>query len=188
MKAYRNLYLYLLLAGVLVFFLSCSYKKNMNLSIRTIPKNSNIAVIVNAPDKVKNAVLMKFMSRGFSVKAVNASDFYSLDDIYDIRDFKRMSYIGSNDLLSLEKTMNNLYKMHVYNFEANKAEILDEMRAKWNIQYLILLNLGKWEQTSWGRAIDLKTNEIIWIENYPTSFKDSIDSILDRFITDMSGR
>src|SRR3990172_2350498 len=84
---------------------------------KPIPANSAIAVILDDQNKQKNAVLPRFLARGFNVKAINASDFYSINDVFDIRDFKKVSYIGQNEnFLSLEKTYNNLYKMHFYNF------------------------------------------------------------------------
>jgi hypothetical protein len=167
---------------------SCLRKSVKYLS-RPIPPNTGVAVIINAPQNIKNVVMAQFLARGFSVKGVNAADFYSLNDIFDIRDFKKVSYVGQdNNFLSLEKTYNNLYKMHYYNFEVNKAEVLADMRNKWNVQYLILLDLQPFPQTSWGRAIDLKTNDIIWIENHPTTGADTIEKIVDRFIDSMVGR
>jgi hypothetical protein len=167
---------------------SCAGKSVKYLS-RPIPLNSGVAVIIDAPQKIKNAVFATFLSRGLSVKAVNASDFYSLNDVFDIRDFKKVSYVGQDSsFLSLEKTYNNLYKMHYYNFEVNKAEILADMRNKWNVQYLVLLELKPFPHTSWGRAIDLKTNDIVWIENYHTSGGDNVEAIVDRFINSMTGK
>lgn len=168
--------------------LSCGGGKSVRHITQAIPGNASIAVIVNAPNKVKNVVLVRFLAKGFNVKAINANDFYSMNDVFDIRDFKKLSYIGQEDFLAIEKSFNNLFKLHYYNFEVGKAEILAEMRAKWNVQYLILLDLKDWNDGSWGRAIDLKTNELIWVENYPTSFKDSIESVVDHFITSMTKR
>jgi hypothetical protein len=167
---------------------SCAGKSVKYLS-RPIPANSSVAVIVDAPNKFKNIIMAQFLTRGFYVKAVNAADFYSLNEIFDIRDFKKVSYIGQDDgFLSLEKTYNNLYKMHYYNFEVNKAEVLADMRNKWNVQYLVLLELKLISNTCWGRVIDLRTNDIIWIENHPASVADDPAKIVNRLIDSMTGK
>ena len=158
----------------------------MKYLARPIPVNSGLAVIVDAPNKVKNVIMARFLQRGFSVKAINASDFYSINDVFDIRDFKKVSYIGQDEnFLSLEKTYNNLFKMHYYNYEANKAEVLADMRNKWNVQYLILLDV-KGIGGAWGRAIDLRTNDIVWIENF--SGGGSAVQMVDRMINSMTGK
>ncbi len=40
---------------------------------------------------------------------------------------------------------------------------------------------------SWGRIIDLKSYDIVWLENYPTRYSDDVDSIMDHFIKSMTG-
>ncbi|OHD68691.1 MAG: hypothetical protein A2W19_12805 [Spirochaetes bacterium RBG_16_49_21] len=168
--------------------ISCMSRSVKYLS-RPLPPNTGVAVIVDASNRVKNVIMARFLARGFAVKAVNASDFYTMDNVFDIRDFKKISYLErEHNLLSLEKTFDNLYKMHYYNFEVNKAEVLAEMRNKWNVQYLVLLELKPFARTSWGRAIDLRTNDLIWIENYPTSFIDNTEKIVDKFIDSMTGK
>lgn len=172
----------LIMAGV-----SCGGAKSVKYLARPIPVNSGIAVIIEAPNKVKNVVLSRFLERGFNVKAINASDFYSINDVFDIRDFKKVSYIGQDEnFLSLEKTYNNLYKMNFYNYEVNKVEILGEMRNKWNVQYLILIALNDMGG-AWGRAIDLRTNDIVWIDNRGVSFQTAA-GIVDSFIDSMTGK
>jgi hypothetical protein len=153
---------------------------------RPVPVNSGVAIIVDAPNKVKNVIMARFLQKGFTVKAINASDFYSINDVFDIRDFKKVSYIGQDEnFLSLEKTYNNLYKMHYYNYEVNKAEVLAEMRNKWNVQYLILIDV-KGAGGGWGRAIDLRSNDIVWIENFGAA--GGTESLVDRMIDSMTGK
>jgi len=174
-----------------VFFLaSCSTTKTVKFSKRALPKRARIAVIIDAKNTLKNVVFVRFLSKGFNVKAINASDFYGLADIFDIKDLKKLSYFNSpeNSLVSLEKTYSNIYKMHIYNYENNKAEILKEMKAKWGIDYLVILDLKDWQSVSWGRAINLQTNELIWLENYPTKFNDNIETVVDHFIKSMTGK
>lgn len=181
---------FIAMIALAVITVSCSTKKGVKFSSKPIPMISNIAVIIDCPNNVKNIILGKFMIKGFTVKAVNASDTYTLSDIYDIKDFKRASNIvqDDNSLMSLEKTYNNIFKLHLYNYELNKAEMLTEIRNKWDVQYLIILDLKDWQKVSWGRAIDLKTFEIVWIENYPTGYKDNLETIIDYFINSMTAR
>lgn len=167
---------------------SCSYKKNIRFLKTPLLPGSNIAVIVDGKNSVKNAVLGRFMIKGYDVMAVNASDFYSLKDVFDIKDMKKVSYKSKpkDSIISMERTINNIYKLHIYNFEVNKAEILNELKTKWKVQYLVLLDLKDWKDISWGRAINLNTYQVIWIENYPTSEIDNIETVTDHFIQSMS--
>ncbi len=175
--------------AALLIIPSCASRKNLRHLVTPIPERAGIGIIVDAPNSIKNAVLARFMARGFAVKAVNASDFYMLKDVYDIRDFRKVSYSARGEnLLSLEKAINNLYKLHIYSFEVSKAESLAEMKNKWNVQYLILLDLKDWEDVSWGRAIDLRNNEVVWIDNYPTTYSDTLESVIDHFIQSMTKR
>ncbi len=177
------------------FIAGCASKKPVRALKRNISPNSQIAVIVDHPNNIKNVILSRFMERNYRVKAINASDLYTLKDVYDISDFKKLAYKsdmapegeGKGDLLSFEKSYDNLYKLHVYNYELNKAESIAEMRSKYNVQYLVLLDLKDWQKVSWARAIDLSSYEVIWVENYPAAYDDSLEDIIDHFITSMSG-
>lgn len=190
MSLTRNKIAVFFILSVFILF-SCSAKKEVSYSKIKVSSNSNIAVIIDCPNNAKNVVLTEFMKKRFRVKAINASDLYSLSDIYDIKDFKKVAYESSlrdiEALMSMEKTYDNLYKLHVYNFEVNKAEILKEMRDKWDVSYLIILDLKDWENVSWGRAIDLKTYELVWVENYPTKYNDNVETIISHFISSITG-
>lgn len=167
---------------------SCSSKKAVKFQSSPLPAKANIAVIIDSPNNIKNVVLAKFLDKGFDVKALNAADMYTMNEIFDIKDLKKLSYTASadNSLLSMEKTYNNIYKLHVYNFEINKAELLSEIKTKWNVNYIVILDLKDWRSVSWGRIIDLKTYEITWLENYPTKYTDNLETILDHFIVSMT--
>ena len=184
----KKLFIYILIC--LTIFCYCSTKKSVKFSKTNISTNSTLAVIIDCPNNAKNVVLTEFMKKKFKIKAVNASDLYVLSDIYDIKDFKYASYKSSvkdTGLMSMEKTYDNLYKLHVYNFEVNKIEILKEMKVKWDINYLIVLDLKDWKNVSWGRAIDLNTYELVWVENYPTKYSDNVETIIDHFISSITG-
>ena len=177
-----------LLAMVVLLQSACSSTKQISASKEKISPGSEIAIIVDSRNNVKNAIMAKFMEKGYKVTAFNASDLYSMSDIFDIRDLKKVSYKVPGGLASMEKTYNNIYKLHLYNFEINKATLLEEMKTKWGVQYLILVDLQNWEETSWARAINLRTYEIVWLENYPTQYGDDINSVMDHFIAKMSGK
>jgi hypothetical protein len=176
----------LTLISALLIGASCGTGGPVKYLARPITAGSSVAIIVDSPNSVKNVIMARFLQRGFAVRAVNASDFYSINDVFDIRDFKKVSYIGQDDnFLSLEKTYNNLFKMHYYSYEVNKVEVLADMRNKWNVQYLILLNTGG-IGGAWARAIDLKTNDLVWIENFGAVA--GTESLVDRMIDSMTGK
>ncbi len=184
---YKKLAIMILALSIAVT--SCSSKKGVLYSNAKIPSRSKIAVIIDSPNNLKNVVLVSFMKKGYQVKAFNASDLYTFNDVYDISDLKKLSYDLAGDTVpTVEKTYENMYKLHVYNFELNKAEFLKQIRTEWDVDYLILLDLKDWEKVSWARVINLKTFEIDYIENYPTGYTDNIETITNHFITGISGR
>jgi len=129
------------------------------------------------------------MKQGFRVKAVNAADLYTMKDVYDISDLKKLSYnLSEQDVSTVQKSYDNIYKLHVYNFELSKAEYLKQIRAEWDVEYLILLDLKEWEKVSWARVINLRTFEIDFIENYPTSYNDNVETITEHFIQNITGK
>ncbi len=172
-----------------VFILSCSTKKSLMYSSGKLSTGSKIAVIIDSQNNIKNAVLITFLKQGYRVKAFNSSDLYTLKDVYDIADLKKISYNMSDDTVStVQKTYDNIYKLHIYNFELSKAEYLKQIRTEWDVEYLILLDLKAWEKVSWARIINLKTFEIDFVENYPTAYNDNIETITEHFIKNFSGK
>lgn len=189
----NKIFYYFIALAVIFSVTGCATTKSVNYTKRSIPQKSNIAVIVDCPNNIKNIVMIKYLEKDYNIKAVNASDFYALKDVFDIKDFQKVAYktslkslTGENDSInSLEKSYDNIYKLHVYNFEINKANILNEMQTKWDVKYLVILDLKDWEKVSWARAIDLKTYELIWVENYPTKYSDTVETVIDHFIASM---
>jgi len=172
-----------------VFIISCSTKKGLLFSSAKLSSGSKIAVIIDSRDNIKNAVLISFLKQGFKVKAFNSSDLYSMKDVYDISDLKKISYNMSDDSVStVQKTYDNIYKLHIYNFELSKAEYLKQIRTDWDVEYIILLDLKAWEKVSWARVINLKTYEIDFIENYPTAYNDNIETVTEHFIKNITGK
>lgn len=174
----------------------CSSKKSVKFVRQGMPKGSSIGVIVDSQNNVKNVILSRFLEKGFKVKAVNASDLYTLNDHFSIADFTRLAYESGESpfgqdqesLSTVQKSYDNIYKLHVYSYEANKAEILSEMRSKWGLRYIVILDLKDWESTSWMRVIDLESYDIVAIENYPTRYSDGIESVIDHFIETVSAQ
>lgn len=169
----------------------CATKKSVKVSKQKIAPGSSIVVIINCPSNIQNVVLAKFMSRDFRVKAFNASDLYTSQDVFDVKDMKKIAYTsniaGPDSIFASQKLAENIYKLHIYNYEISKAETLAELKDKWNVQYLVLLELNDWENVSWGRAINLASYELVWIENYPTRYKDTLETVADHMIRSMSG-
>ncbi len=167
---------------------SCSSQRGLFYSKSKLPLGAKIAVIIDSPNNIKNATLIAFMKKGFNVKAFNASDLYSMDELFDITDLKRISYdISNENLPALSGAFNNAYKLHIYNFELNKAEFLNKIKKEWRVNYLILLDLKQWESVSWARVINLRNLNLEYIENYPTKYSDNIESIVNHFIKNISG-
>lgn len=172
----------------------CSAKKSAKFVRQGVPKGSQVGIIVDSQNSIKNAIIAKFLDKGFKVKAVNASDIYTLGDHFSIADYKYLAYQsaessagdGAESLSSTQKSYDSIYKLHVYNYEANKAEILAEMKSKWGLRYLVIMDLRDWGSLSWMRAIDLETYEIIAVENYATRTTDSIESVVDHFLETVS--
>jgi len=172
-----------------IFLISCSSKKGLVYSSGKLSSNSKIAVIIDSQNNIKNAVLISFLKQGFKVKAVNSSDLYTMKDVYDISDLKKISYnISEENVSTVQKTYDNIYKLHIYNFELSKAEYLKQIRSEWDVEYLVLLDLKEWEKVSWARVINLKTFEIDFIENYPTAYDDNIETITEHFIKSITGK
>ena len=171
--------------------LCCVSKKGVVARKSAVNPGSKIVVIVNHSNNIKNVILARFMEKKFIVKAFNASDLYTTDDVYDIKDFKKVAYkypVKNENIVSFEKTIENIYKLHIYNYEINKAEALADMRNKYNVQYLILMDLREWQKVSWARAIDLATMEVVWLENYPARYNDTLEDVIDHFIISMIGQ
>ena len=182
--------LFTICALALAAVLACAGKKAVRYSKQKIAPGSGVVVVVDCPTNIQNVVLARFMAKDFRVKAFNASDVYTMRDVYDIRDFKKIAQESSlNDqgsLFTAQKAHDNLYKLTIYNYEMQKAETLGEMKERYNVRYLILLELNDWERVSWGRAIDLASYELVWVENYPTRYRDTLESIVDHFIDSLS--
>lgn len=191
MKTVRHAAFAILLVSI-VIAASCVTKQSViGLRQRVVP-GSSVAVIVDHPNNIKNLVIARFINKSYQVTAFNASDIYEMKDVFDIKDFKKVSYnVGVKDddksLMSMERSFDSIYKLHVYNFELSKAETLAKIRQKWNVNYLILMDLRDWEDVCWGRAINLETFEVVWVENYPTRYGDNPERIVDHFISSMSG-
>ena len=181
-----------LVCAVLLSAGGCSSKKSAKFVRQGVPKGSSVGIIVDSQSSIKNAIIAKFLDRGFKVKAANASDLYTLGDHLSIADYKYLAYQSAesqapqDSLSSTQKSYDSIYKLHVYNYEANKAEILAEMKSKWGLRYLVIMDLRDWGSLSWMRAIDLETYDIIAVENYATRTTDSIESVVDHFIDTVS--
>lgn len=182
--------IYIIIISVLM--ISCSAKKGMIHTSAKLPSNAKVGVVIDSPNNLKNAVLVTFLKQGLRVKAFNASDLYTIKDVYDIADLKKLSYNIADEnvatVSTFEKTYDNIYKLHVYNFELNKASTLQQIRSDWDVDFLIVLDLKDWESISWARVINLRTLDIEFVENYPTKYNDNVETIVAHFAKNIINR
>jgi len=185
-----RLYLHLL-AVALLGLLGCrSAQEKYNIR-EAVPKGSNVAILVEGSNDIKNAVFMEFMKAGYTVKAFNASDFYSVDDTLDVKDLKKNAFVTNlfdpknpqRSVAVAEKVFENIYKLHIFNFENLKAEMLQSLQKKLGIKYVILLSFSNWDSGySWGRAIKIDTMDVVYVHNYTTARADTYQSVANRMI------
>jgi hypothetical protein len=181
----RTVLLFASVAVGIVLMAGCASKRGMVSSQKAVAGGSTVAIVIDAPNKIKNVVLGKFIQKGFSVKAVTSADFYMLDDYLTVADFKTIG--GSSKIGELDRQIaDSLFKMNYYSYESSKADVLNDIKTKWGVRYLVLLEMQDWENTAWGRAIDLNSMELVWVENYPPKFNDSIESVTEHFMDSMS--
>ncbi|MCS6834191.1 MAG: hypothetical protein NZ521_11500 [Flammeovirgaceae bacterium] len=171
--------------------LSCRSSQERYFIRNSIPKGTAVAILVEGGNEIKNAVFMEFLKAGYTVKAINASDFYRIEDVLEVKDLKKTKFVTSvldrksaeGTATVAEKFFDNLYKLHLYNFETAKAEILTELKKKYKVDYIILLSMKTWDNGySWVRAIQIDSFDLVYIHNYPSRRTDNVQSILSRFI------
>lgn len=183
--------IFIMSLAICIGVISCATKKGIVARKSAINPGSRIVVIANHPNNIKNVIMARFMNKNYSVKIFNASDLYTIEDVYDIKDYKKVAYmqpLQNDNMVSFEKAVENIYKLHIYNYELSKAEALSDMHTKYGSQYLILMELKDWQKVSWARAIDLTNMEVVWIENYPAQYRDTLETVVDHFISSMSGQ
>lgn len=186
------------ITSALLLIISCkTAMKDSSYLQKPIPSGSNVGIIIDAPNSLKNVVIAKFMSKGYNVKAINASDIYTLSNHFDVNDFKKIAYRDSFPVLRQEenlpatdaqKVYDSIFKLHVYNYELSKADTLRQIREKWDVKYLLILEMANWEKYSWGRAIDLSSLDVMWVDNRSTRYNDSVESLTDHVIASISGK
>ena len=190
-KGSRRLFSVLVLSALLLAP-RCATKKSVRASTQKIAPDTSIMLVVDCPTGIQNVVYSRFINSAFRVKAFNASDLRAPGDIFDVGDFKKIAHRARikevDSLLSAQKESDSLYKLHIYNYEISKAETLGEIRDKWKVRYLVLLELNDWEKVSWGRAVDLDSYELVWVENYATRYSDTLVTVVDHFIQSLQGK
>jgi len=156
---------YILCAALCLFFASCE-SQNIRHNVRHLPKGAAIAVILNASEKYVEKAESLFTLSGYSVRAVSV--------------FKKNEDAGS------PKSSAELFRLDVYNFEITKAANLRDIRNTLKVDYLVILELGI-SKMDWGRVIDLRTNEIIFISNYTSGLGEGVEPVINYFISSMTG-
>ena len=155
---------YILCAAICLLFVSCQ-SRNIRHSVRRLPKGAAITVILNAPERYIEKTQTLFLLAGYSVKAI--------------------SVFKDEETRSL-KSSTELFRMDVYNSEITKAANLHDVRSSLRADYLVIFELGT-SKINWGRVIDLRANEIIFISNYMPRSDEDIESVVKYFIVSMTG-
>lgn len=176
---------------VCLFVLNCKSTRSNYVVKESIPKNSNIAILVEGENDLKNAVFMEFMKAGYTVKAFNATDFYTTDDVLDVRSIKKTAFVtnlfhprnSQRQVAVADKVFENIYKLHIFNFENLKAEMLQALKKNLGARYVVLLSLSRWGQGySWVRVIKLDNMDVVFVQNYQASRKDDLNSVVAQMI------
>lgn len=166
---------------------ACRSSRNNYVIREAIPKSSNIAVLVEGENDLKNAVFMEFMRGGYEVKAFNATDFYTTDDVLDVKSLKKTAFVtnlfdpknSQRQVAVADKVFENIYKLHIFNFENLKVEMLQSLQKRMGIRYVILLSLSRWDAGyTWARAIKLDNMQLVFVQNFHVSRKDDVKSVV----------
>lgn len=172
----------------------CRSTANKYVIKEAIPKNAPIALLVEGENDFKNAVFMEFMRSGYDVKAFNATDFYTTDDVLDVKSLKKTAFVtnlfdpknAQRQVAVADKVFENIYKLHIFNFENLKLEMLQALQKKLGIRYVILLSLSRWDTGyTWARVIKLDTMQLVYVQNYHVGRKDDLKSVLGTMISTM---
>jgi hypothetical protein len=173
---------------------ACRSARNTYAIKEAIPKNSHVAILIEGENDLKNAVFTEFMNAGYAVKAFNATDFYTTDDVLDVKALKKTAFVSNlfdpknsqRQVAVADKVFENIYKLHLFNFENLKAEMLQNMRLKMGVRYVILLSLSRWDTGyAWVRAIKLDNMELVFVQNYSAARKDDLKSVVGQMIETM---
>ncbi len=173
---------------------ACRSTRNNYVIKESIPKNSNIAILVEGENDFKNAVFMEFMRGGYEVKAFNATDFYTTDDVLDVKSLKKTAFVTNlfdpknpqRQVAVADKVFENIYKLHIFNFENLKIEMLQGLQKKLGVRYVVLLSLAKWDAGyTWARAIKLDNMQLVYVQNYSVGRKDDLKSVIGSMIDTM---
>ncbi|MBN8222167.1 MAG: hypothetical protein J0L53_14680 [Spirochaetes bacterium] len=172
----------------------CRSGRNTYAIKEAIPKSSNVAILIEGENDLKNAVFTEFMNAGYAVKAFNATDFYTTDDVLDVKALKKTAFVtnlfdpknSQRQVAVADKVFENIYKLHLFNFENLKAEMLQSLRTKMGVRYVILLSLTRWDTGyAWARAIKLDNMELVYVQNYSATRKDDLKSVVGQMIETM---
>ncbi len=181
----------LFVLGAALILTACRSTRNNYVIREPIPKNSNIAVLIEGENDLKNAVFMEFMRGGYEVKAFNATDFYTTDDVLDVKSLKKTAFVtnlfdpknSQRQVAVADKVFENIYKLHLFNFENLKAEMLQSLQKRLGIRYVILLSLSRWDAGyTWARAIKLDNMQLVFVQNLNVSRKDDVKSVVASMI------
>ena len=126
-----------------------------------------------------------------TTKSFAGTDFYTTDDILDVKSLKKTAFVtnlfdpknSQRQVAVADKVFENIYKLHLFNFENLKAEMLQSLQKRLGIRYVILLSLSRWDAGyTWARAIKLDNMQLVFVQNLNVSRKDDLKSVVASMI------
>ncbi len=182
------------LLSVAVIFAGCQTQKQSYYIAKPISKAGRMALLVKGKNEVKNAAFIEFLNAGYKLKALNAADFYTIKDVFDIKSFKENSKTAAMrkkdtkyTATLLDRVFDNVYKLHIYNFEISKADYIKDLAKKWQIDYIVLLSMKDWQKGySWVRVINVSSLELEYVHNYKAGSRDTFQTIIKQMVQVMS--
>jgi hypothetical protein len=181
----KNISLYNLFSTVLtcLLILSCSssQKENdKNYYIKEkISGRSTLAIVVQKENSFENAILLEFLNAGYKVKAINANEFNSPDDLYDDASLAELDEVPFTKASAIASQLN------FYKHEVSKIEAIKRLEKN-GIDYIVLIELTEWKNGySWVRAIDTAEQELIYLHNFKLGKNDTVQTVIPRIISQM---
>ena len=178
---------------------------------RKIRSGTRLAILSNLEGVQLNRFLITFLKKGYPVVCFQNNDIYN---IIDYLNFKKFMYIttkkNSFDTITdwrktkffhstwtgkrYQEGINHLksnYNQFDLNYIIKKNTALNRLNSSFNsrIDVLLIVYFSNNRKKSWGRAIDIKKKELIWMESNIKSdilIPDPITNITEKIILGMT--
>ncbi len=155
---------------------------------RVIQKGSNLAVLTNISGSDLNEFYITLLEKGYRLvhfqgnqlsnnidnKMINRFMYISSNDnTYDyITDYRTIkfpfgSWAGPAHKKKVEK-MKNIYLKYDYDYLDTKTNVISRLNSVYGntLDYLLIVGFRKGGKEAWVRSIDLKNNDLIWMQSH----------------------